>query len=145
MNHGGVLDYPVLPPALPCHVPPPANLRGGTGVFLPRVEAYRYATTPPATAKGNARTTPHSPTDPCCIARAAAVDGWTDGCLGIRAYPLLKTVLVLAPPSNALDYSLQMLDHATTSAMQCIMFLFHQQLMGAGTGCRDFCVHSRAV
>jgi len=55
VNHGGVLDYPVLlPPALPCHVPPPASLRGGTGVFLPRVEAYRYApATPPATAKGN--------------------------------------------------------------------------------------------
>jgi len=53
VNHGGVLDYPVLPPALPCHVPPPASLRGGTGVFLPRVEAYRYApATPPATAKG---------------------------------------------------------------------------------------------
>ena len=53
VNHGGVLDYPVLSPALPCHVPPPANLRGGTGVFLPRVEAYRYApATPPATAKG---------------------------------------------------------------------------------------------
>lgn len=53
VNHGGVLDYPVLPPALPCHVPPPANLRGGTGVFLPRVEAYRYTpATPPATAKG---------------------------------------------------------------------------------------------
>ncbi|CAD6268346.1 unnamed protein product [Miscanthus lutarioriparius] len=55
VNYGGVPDYPVLPPALPCHVPPPANLRGGTGVFLPRVEAYRYApATPPATAKGGA-------------------------------------------------------------------------------------------
>ncbi|NP_001144953.1 uncharacterized protein LOC100278089 [Zea mays] len=59
VNHGGVLDYPVLPPAaLPCHVPPPANLRGGTGVFLPRIEAYRYAAAPPATAKGGAATKP---------------------------------------------------------------------------------------
>lgn len=53
MNLGGVLDYSVLPPAPPCHFPPPANLRCGTGVFLPRVDAYRYVSTPPPTAKGN--------------------------------------------------------------------------------------------
>uniref|UniRef100_K3YEG1 Uncharacterized protein n=1 Tax=Setaria italica TaxID=4555 RepID=K3YEG1_SETIT len=38
MNLGGVLDYyySAFPPAPPCPVPPPANLRGGTGVFIPR-------------------------------------------------------------------------------------------------------------
>jgi hypothetical protein len=81
VNHGGVLDYPVLPPAaLPCHVPPPANLRGGTGVFLPRIEAYRYAAAPPATAKGNASTRiPFA--NPCFPSLCAAWKGWTDGCL----------------------------------------------------------------
>ncbi|CAL4911490.1 unnamed protein product [Urochloa decumbens] len=34
VNLGGVLDYYYCPP--PCLVPPPANLRGGTGVFIPR-------------------------------------------------------------------------------------------------------------
>ncbi|CAN6325894.1 unnamed protein product [Urochloa humidicola] len=34
VNLGGVLDYYYCPP--PCHVTPPANLRGGTGVFIPR-------------------------------------------------------------------------------------------------------------
>lgn len=79
MNHGGVLDYPVLPPAaLPCHVPPPANLRGGTGVFLPRIEAYRYAAAPPATAKGNASTRiPFA--NPCFPSLCAAWEGRTDG------------------------------------------------------------------
>ncbi|PUZ63038.1 hypothetical protein GQ55_3G035900 [Panicum hallii var. hallii] len=38
VNLGGVLDYyySAFPPAPPCPVPPPANLRGGTGVFIPR-------------------------------------------------------------------------------------------------------------
>ncbi|RLN27563.1 large proline-rich protein BAG6-like [Panicum miliaceum] len=37
-NLGGVLDYyySAFPPAPPFPVPPPANLRGGTGVFIPR-------------------------------------------------------------------------------------------------------------
>ena len=47
-NLGGVLDYGYdydypapPPPALPCcRVPAPANLRAGTGVFLPRADAY---------------------------------------------------------------------------------------------------------
>ncbi|WVZ88439.1 hypothetical protein U9M48_034960 [Paspalum notatum var. saurae] len=44
-NLGGVLDYDYdypapPPPALPCCVPAPANLRAGTGVFLPRADAY---------------------------------------------------------------------------------------------------------
>ncbi|CAN6339730.1 unnamed protein product [Urochloa humidicola] len=34
VNLGGVLDYYYCPP--PCLVTPPANLRGGTGVFIPR-------------------------------------------------------------------------------------------------------------
>jgi hypothetical protein len=51
VNLGGVLDYyySSFPPAPPCPVPPPANLRGGTGVFIPRT-ACAF---PPA--KGNPR------------------------------------------------------------------------------------------
>lgn len=89
MNHGGVLDYPVLPPALPCHVPPPANLRGGTGVFLPRVEAYRYA---PATAKGNyARTRILPYRSMCCIASRVPPpwDGWMDR---MSRYPCVSSL-----------------------------------------------------
>ncbi|KAJ1264835.1 hypothetical protein BS78_08G032500 [Paspalum vaginatum] len=57
-NLGGVLgyDYPApAPPALPCRVPPPASLRGGTGVFLPRADAY-YRHAAPAPAKGGVAT-----------------------------------------------------------------------------------------
>ncbi|XP_062203151.1 uncharacterized protein LOC133905407 [Phragmites australis] len=42
---GGALDYSRLPPALPS-CPARAKLRGGTGVFLPRAEAYRHAGNP---------------------------------------------------------------------------------------------------
>ncbi|CAL5098186.1 unnamed protein product [Urochloa decumbens] len=42
VNLGGVLDYYYCPP--PCLVPPTANLRGGTGVFIPRTAC----TLPPA-------------------------------------------------------------------------------------------------
>ncbi|OEL36429.1 hypothetical protein BAE44_0002552 [Dichanthelium oligosanthes] len=55
---GGVLDYyySAFPPAPPCPVPQPANLRGGgTGVFIPRTHAYRPASAPPAPNKGSAR------------------------------------------------------------------------------------------
>ncbi|KAG2623105.1 hypothetical protein PVAP13_3KG029500 [Panicum virgatum] len=53
VNLGGVLDYyySAFPPAPPCPVPPPANLRGGTGVFIPRTACAL----PPAAAKGNPR------------------------------------------------------------------------------------------
>ena len=50
VNLGGVLDYyySAFPPAPPCPVPPPANLRGGTGVFIPRTACALS----PAPAKG---------------------------------------------------------------------------------------------
>ncbi|KAK8450103.1 hypothetical protein SEVIR_7G307566v4 [Setaria viridis] len=54
MNLGGVLDYyySAFPPAPPCPVPPPANLRGGTGVFIPRTAC----TLLPTSAKGGIAT-----------------------------------------------------------------------------------------
>ncbi|KAG2614951.1 hypothetical protein PVAP13_3NG021900 [Panicum virgatum] len=54
VNLGGVLDYyySAFPPAPPCPVPPPANLRGGTGVFIPRTACALS----PAPAKGGIAT-----------------------------------------------------------------------------------------